>query len=233
MNLVSFSQDQQALAEYKSLRAKSRHLNSTLTKLLPKSAIMDGAKRLGLRKGKLLTFGEEDEISILLDYCLYSFRRGGKTIIERYLENTPLREKSEEMILLQAMVRSFYSTFVVKSIHKGRGVTLLDLLRDATLFLMDVGIGSTANRGMLLAGRVLPLTGYCMTSGAFLPLDHDLAEEVVKSIPERYLERENDQGRLIMGYRDEAVLSARIIRKALKRGAMEAMAYMETECLVH
>ena len=85
MNLVSFSQDQQALAEYKSLRAKSRHLNSTLTKLLPKSAIMDGAKRLGLRKGKLLTFGEEDEISILLDYCLYSFRRGGKTIIEGIL----------------------------------------------------------------------------------------------------------------------------------------------------
>ena len=88
-----------------------------------------------------MTFGEEDEISILLDYCLYSFRRGGKTIIERYLENTPLREKSEEMILLQAMVRSFYSTFVVKSIHKGRGVTLLDLLRDATLFLMDVAVG--------------------------------------------------------------------------------------------
>jgi hypothetical protein len=232
MNLVSFSQDQQALAEYKSLRAKSRHLNSTLTKLLPKSAIMGGAKRLGLRKGKLLTFGEEDEISILLDYCLYSFRRGGKTIIERYLENTPLREKSEEMILLRAMVRSFYSIFVVKSIHKGRGVTLLDLLRDSTLFLMDVGIGSTANRGMLFAVRVLPLTGYCMTSGAFLPLDHDLAEEVVKSIPERYLERENDEGRLIIGYRDEAVLSARIIRKALKRGAMETMAYMETECLV-
>jgi hypothetical protein len=231
MNLVSFSQDQQALAEYKSLRAKSRHLNSTLTKLLPKSAIMDAAQKLGLRKGKLLTFGDEDEISILLDYCLYSFRRSGKTIIERYLENTPLREKSEEMILLRAMVRSFYSIFVVQSIQKGRGVTLLDLLRDATLFLMDVGIGSTAVRGMLFAGRVLPLAGYHMTSGAFLPLDHDLAEEVVESIPERYLERENDAGRLIIGHREEAVLSARIIRKALKRGAMEAMAYMETERL--
>jgi hypothetical protein len=231
MNLVSFSQDQQALAEYNSLRAKSRHLNSTLTKLLPKSAIMDGAKRLGLRKGRFLTFGEEDEIPILFDYCLYSFRSGGKTILERFLENTPLRETSEEMILLRAMVRSFYSIFAVQSIQKGRGVTLLDLLRDATLFLMDVGMGSTAMRGMLFAGRVLPLTGYCMTSGAFLPLDHDLAEEVVESMPERYLERENDEGRLILSHRDEAILSARIIRKALKRGAMETMAYMETECL--
>jgi hypothetical protein len=231
MNLVSFSQDQQALAEYKSLRAKSRHLNSALTKLLPKSAIMDGAKRLGLRKGRLLTFGAQDETSILLDYCLYSFRRGGKTIIERYLENTPLEKKSEEMILLRAMVRSFYSIFIVKSIHKGRGVTLFDLFRDATFLLMDVGIGSTALPGMLFAGRVLPLAGYCMTSGAFLPLDHDLAEEVVESIPERYLQRENDEGRLIIGHRDEAVLSARIIRKALKRGAMETIAYMETECL--
>ncbi len=84
---------------------------------------------------------------------------------------------------------------------------------------------------MLFAGRVLPLTGYCMTSGAFLPLDHDLAEEVVESIPERYLEREDDEGRLIIGDREEAVLSARLIRKALKKGSMETMAYMETECL--
>jgi hypothetical protein len=231
MNLVSFSQEQQTLAEYKSLRAKSRHLNSTLTKLVPKSAIMDAAQKLGLRKGKLLAFGDEDEISVLLDYCLYSFRRGGKTIIERHLENNPWAECSEETTLLRAMVRSFYSLFVVKSLHKGRGVTLFDLLRGVTFLLMDVGIGSTALPGMLFAGRVLPLRGYFMTSGAFLPVDHDLAEEIVMSIPDRYLQVEDNEARLILSHRDEAIVSARIIRKALKRGAMETMAYMETEGL--
>jgi hypothetical protein len=229
MSLICFSQGQQTLAGYKSLRQRSRYLNSALIKLLPKSAIMDGAKRLGLRKGKLLTFGNEDEVSVLFDYCLYSFRRGGMTVIEKYLENNQLRETSEEMVLLRAMVNSFYSIFVVKSIQKGRGVNLLDLLRDCQLFLMDVGIGSTAVRGMLFAGRVLPLADFYMTSGAFLPLDHGLAEEIVRTIPSRYLASVNEEGRLILPRREEATLSARIIRGALKTGALEKMGYMEAE----
>jgi hypothetical protein len=232
MNLMSFLyHGQDRLAEYKRLRQKSRDLNSLLTKLLPKSALMDGAKGLGLRKGRLISFGNEDEISVLIDYCLYSFRRGGKTVMEKYLENSPPPEWSDEMILLRAMVRSFYSIFVVKGIERGRGVTLHDVLRDFHFFLMDVGIGSTAARDMLFAGRVLPLPDFCMTSGAFLPLDLDLAKEIVRAIPDRYLAKEDDEGRLILPHRTEAVLSARIIRKALKRGYMETMTYMETECL--
>ena len=60
------------------------------------------------------------------------------------------------------------------------------------------------------------MTGYCMTSGAFLPLDYDLAEEVVKSIPEVIPRTGKRPQAFDYGDRDEAVLSARIIRKALK-----------------
>ena len=78
--------DQEGLVErYKQLRSVSRKLNLTLIKQLPKVAVPECGKKLGIFKAGTLTLNNDDEIAILYDYCLHHYRRGGKNTIERYL----------------------------------------------------------------------------------------------------------------------------------------------------
>lgn len=225
MGLLSYLQNRQPFSEYKRLRKTGRHLNQALVDRLPKAAMLGSAKKLGLRKGKSLVFNSEHEMPVLFDYCLYTDRRGGKTAVERYLERNPPPDASDLMILLRAMRKAHYSVFQVKSVQRGQGATLLDILRYETFVLMDVGIGSTAEPGMLFAGRVLPVGKYYMTSGAFIPLSADFFERRVVPALEKFCPNAPADESVVFSPTQEAAFSAQIIRAALREGQLERMAY--------
>lgn len=170
-------------------------------------------------------FNSEHEMPILLDYCLYTDGRGGKTAIERYLEGNSPPESSDQMILLRAMRNSHYSVFEVKSIQRGRGATLFDMLRDEEFLLMDVGIGSTAVPGMFFAGRVLPVGEYFLTSGAFIPLSPDFFMSTVMPALKKYWPNTPSDEPVVLDPSQEAAFSAQIIRAALRKGQLEMVAY--------
>jgi hypothetical protein len=68
------------------------------------------------------------------------------------------------------MQQAFYSVFMVEQAERGLGIAARDLVSDKSVVIVDLGLGSTAKRGLLLAGRAMPFDEYYMTTGAALPL---------------------------------------------------------------
>lgn len=218
--------DAERLARYKHLRRVGLELNNRLVETLSRSVLDEGGKKLGILKRDVLTLDTEDEIAVLMDYCLHDVRRHGVNAVERYLAETPPPAGSDEWVLLQALRQARYSLFVVESAEPGVGVHVRDLLRDEPLFLVDLGLSRTSAVGLVLAARVMAPEGIGMTTGAALP---------VGVLPPG--ERTRFLGRLTAGFRglDVGNLSpeeagewtATVIRTCLRQGAAERIAYVE------
>jgi hypothetical protein len=154
------------LRRYKQLRQVGLHLNNRLVETLSKSVLDEGGKALGILKDNVLVFDSEDEMAVLMDYCLHDVRRQGLNAIERYLAESPPPPGSDEMVVLEAKRQARYSLFTVEAIEPGVGVLVRDLLRDESLFLVDIGFSTTATPGATLAARVMPMEGMIATTGA-------------------------------------------------------------------
>src|SRR5439155_11128691 len=110
------------LPRYKHLRRVGLELNKQLVKTLSRSALDEGGKKLGILKRNVLTLDTEDEIAVLMDYCLHDVRRHGLNAIERYLAESPPPPDSDDWLLLQALRQSHYALVVVESAEPGVGV---------------------------------------------------------------------------------------------------------------
>lgn len=229
MDLMAFfKRDDELLNRYQRLRETGRNLNHRLVKQLPKAALSECGKKLGILKGKTLVFGDEHELSVLFDYCLYNYRRNGKSVIDRHLELSPPPAISDERLLVEAMSHSYYSLFLVEDIQTDKGATLRDLLCDETLCLIDIGIGQSARPGMILAGRVLPLADFHMTSGALIPVQGQEMRRQVMLIVQKFLKNKK-AGEVLFSPSHEAAFSAQIIRTLLRAGALDTTVYRGTE----
>ena len=160
------------LPVYRRFRKVGLQLNQKLVKTLSKEVLHEGGRRLGILEQGTLVFDSEDEMSVLMDYCIHNVRIGGENAVQRYLTASPPRAGSDEMILLTAMLKGHYSLFQVVDAENGVGVTMLGVLRGDTRFLADIGFGTTAQKGDMLATRVFPLEeqGFLMSGGAILPV---------------------------------------------------------------
>jgi hypothetical protein len=215
------------LARYKQLRQVGLEQNKLLTETLSREDILEGARRLGLlRDKKTVALDTEDEIAVLMDFCLQDLRRQGRTAIERYLANSPPPPDSDAMVLLQAKMKSWYSLFAMESTEPGVGVHVRDLLRDETLFLVDVGFSQTGRPGLVLACRVMSPAGINMTAGAGLPagvLDESMRSEFLHRVTKDFPSVDFHH----LTPEQESKIAAKIIRGCLQRGAAEHIAYLD------
>jgi hypothetical protein len=218
------------LPRYRRLRQVGLERNNRLVKTLARSARDEGGQKLGILKRNALVLDTEDEIAVLMEYCLHDVRRHGLDAIERFLNESPPATDTDEWVLLNALRGAQYSLFVVESAESGVGIHVRDLLRDETRFLIDIGLGSTAAVGMVLAARVMTPDGMGMTTGAALPIGiMDPAE------------RSRLMGRLRVRFpgmdfgnlspEEASELTAAIIRTCLRRGAAERITYVEPGAL--
>jgi hypothetical protein len=106
--------------------------------------------------------------------------RGGRNAIERYLDETRPTPGSEERTALESMLKADDSILQIVDVEPGVGVRIRDPLRGGTGFLVDIGLGTTAPKGMVLATRVVP-----DPEGRFLCIDEmsPLTRHVKWSIP--------------------------------------------------
>lgn len=210
---------QEALRQYQELRLVGRELNDRLVKQLPKAAIEECGKKLGMLKKKSLVFGHQDEMPVLMDYAVYHYRRNGINVVSRLLSTSPPVEGSIEMALLRAMQQAHYSLFAVKSATADRGLEMIDLLRNKDIFLVDLSMSRSAYPGMLFGGHVLPMPDFYMTSGAFLPIPDSIRESQIPAILEKFYSED------ILSPGQEAAFAVQVIRAALQANAMDAMRY--------
>ncbi len=158
------------VAHYKRLRAAGRKLSDKLVARLPKDVLEEGGRKLGIFREGTFVFDTEDEMAVLMDYCIYDVRRKGRNAIEQYLIESPPDPESIEMEHLRAMQHATYSIFFVESVIRGVGVTVRDILSEATLLIIDMGFASTAVPGALFASRLLRHEDFAMTGGAAIPI---------------------------------------------------------------
>lgn len=221
--------DSDLFERYQQFREAGRNLNLTLAKQLPKPAVQECGKKLGLFKAGTLILNNEDEIAILFDYAFFHHRRAGKNLIERYFENTPPAAGAIEALLLQAMLKSYYSLFRMEEIRPGRGALLRDLLTDETLEMMDKGLGDTGSPGVILAGRILPLADFNMSSGTVIPLPEPVFREKITPIIEKFLPGQTPRTHPLLSPGREAAFVAQVIRVSLHAGGEDNVFYTDIE----
>ena len=213
------------LADYYRLREVSRSLHNRLIKQIPKLVLTSSAERLGLlspgpgrHSKEVLLLEDEYEISVLMDYCLYHGRRDGRTVIDQALAEAQPAAGSDELLLLQAMQEARFSVFAVEESAPGIGVQVRDVLRDEPLFLVDIGFSQTADPGLVLAGNVISLPGLSMTTGAMLPVDRTILEDLLQQLPTRFATATIGQFRQLSP-NDQSELAACVICACLAGGA--------------
>jgi SEC-C motif len=161
-----------------------------------------------------------------MDYCLYHPGPDGDTLVTTFLEKSPPPEDSEEMVALQAMTHAYYSLFQITDVKRGVGVSVEDLLRDETGFIVDIGFGNTAFRHMMLATRIIPMEGFLMTGGAGLPVNSEAARRIFNELTRMKQTPETFDFHQIKP-RQEADLAALIIRTCRSSGASSHIVYAE------
>lgn len=196
-------------------------LSHKLVAALDKGAIDEGGRRLGLLEKGRLVLGSEDELMVVMDYCIHNVYRGGRNAVEAMLADSP-PSSPDELALLRALMEAYYSIFQVIEIEPGVGVGVKDLLRKDAIFLVDIGLGSTAKPGYGLAGRVIPQPGFFMSGGALLPFDKRAAWRIDADM-KRWLSAGTDFAHLDPV--QEADVAAQIIRACLGSGASDHVRY--------
>lgn len=196
---------------YQGLRATSRDLNHRLVKKLTKAVIDEGGRKLGLLKRGTLVLNTEDELSVLMDYCIYNVRKKGRTTLESF--QPALDPGSDEAICLAAMRQAFYSIFIIEAISDRTVLTIRNALNNERLLLIDLGLAATATIGGALASRVLPFDEFVATGGAALPIPAPSPQRL-----ERLLKLDRPQGN---AFTDPAPL----IKTLLRSGASDYVRY--------
>ena len=172
------------VAQYKRMRKISFELNKVLPKYVPKEAMEATAKKLGFWQNGTLVFDNMDQSCVLFEQAIYGHFRDGKNAVDRYMDQHPPDPGSDQEAALAAKKRAFYSLFQVEGVVPDVGVHVHDILYNRRHFLADVGFSQTTVAGVVLASRVIPFDGFIMTTGAALPVDVEVMEELSEWLEE-------------------------------------------------
>jgi len=211
--------DQAAIIiDYKALRRVSVAMSERLAKMLSGEEIKAAASALGMLQGKNIDLQTEDELCVVMDYAIYNVFRDGRNAVDRWLEDDPPPEGSNELRLLRSMQNSHYTIVHVQMTIPGFGVRGLDGPEKAPIVIVDVGLSATAQRGLALATRIhSPGEGWWMTTGAALPLCGEAVDRIARAL-EKYQRRYGVEP-------TEQEMMTMIVRACIASGASRQIAY--------
>lgn len=219
------SSDTEILDRYRAARAMGRDLQVRMIKELPKPALPECAKKLGLVKSGTLIINQDDEIAIAYDYCLHHFRRAGKNLIERTRENTP---DAQEVAWLEALTHARFSVFMVESITPHRGARLVDLIHEEPIDLIDLGLASTGQAGLILLGRIVTYDGFQLSSGTLIPIPPGVFESQIRPVFEKFARAQSDRS-ADLSSSQSAALEAQATRIALHEAGEDNSFFSDIE----
>jgi hypothetical protein len=191
-------------------------INKKLVRRLPTDVLQEGAEKLGMFRGGRFVFDNEDQTSVLMDYCIYDVYRKGRNAVDHYLCDHSPDPESDELACLRAMQHTTFALIVVLDVEQGVGCHVRNLFTEETHLLIDMGLSVSAQRGAIIATRLLDYGEYVTTSGAALPLG---------ILPEKEL---NDwQHKIGTGTHDDRFDPAPLIRECLHLGVSSNIIYAE------
>lgn len=158
------------IAEYRRIREVGTAVNHRLVGRLPKGVLEEGGEKLGLFTKRMFTkkrfvFSEE-QMPVLMDYCIHHIERDGKNTVDQLLLDSPPKEGTDEWTYIRALERSIYSLFRLESIVPATGAIAKNLISDRLHLITDLGLAATSVPGVVIATRLLNLEDFSMTGGA-------------------------------------------------------------------
>ena len=218
----------QFVARYKELRKIIVELqNNDLLEYVSKKALNVCGKKLGILQNNTFVLDDMDQMGVVMDYCIYDYREDGLNTVMRYKADSQLDPDSEKYAVVKAMSESFHTLVLVENILPGVGVIINDLMGSGKFLLIDIGLSRTATEDMVIATRLLPFEGFMTTSGAALPVDQEMFEEIFDFAVQNY---GTEDGKYIeVDIQQKADLTATIIRMCMEGNASEHVRYEEVE----
>jgi hypothetical protein len=216
----------QQLARYLRLREAGKQVAHALVESLSKDVMDEGGETLGILKRGVLVFDSEEEMSLLMDFCIHDIRRGGQNAVERMLARAPYPAGSDQAIFLEALKDAHFSLFLVEGTEPGAGVHVRDLARDECFLLYDVGFSRTAQPDLLIAFRVIRPDNLPMTTGTAVPLgrparrDREVAIRDGMTLARSFLNENRTP-------EERSTSTGRLLQTFLADGRMSQMAYEE------
>jgi hypothetical protein len=206
---------------YKRLRSVAKYLNQQIVKTIPKEAMEDIGRAIGIFRDGKIYLETEDLSSVLMDCCIYDWVKGGKTVLQRFVETQTPPVGTDEHYLLQAYLRAKFCVLIPKDLVPGAGVQCWDSLSKQDLFIMDRGFSHSSSTDELppLATRTIPLGDYWMTGGAALPTGSSAIAVAMKM-------RDN-QELLSASVLESSLIPLAIIRASLECGMAQRIRYQD------
>src|SRR3954465_1663962 len=176
---------EEILTRYRRLREISTRHHSEALRFIPRSVLLEQARRLGLTAGEMLVADSMDELTLAFDLCLYTAAPGRSRGIDRYARSAGVAPGSDEELMLKAMGQASFSLFRVEGPHETAGLLVRDLMREEGLWLVDENLERTAPVGLTLAMRVSRPETFAMTCGVMVPPNAVLIDEGLDEVQGR------------------------------------------------
>jgi hypothetical protein len=158
------------VAHYLRLRQVCLRLNRELVRRLSREVLDEGAKKIGILRGGIFVFDNEDETSVLMDYCIYDVYREGRNAVDEYLCDSPPDPDSDEIVCLRAMQHATYTIVAVRRVEPGVGAYVRNLFTEEVRLLVDIGFSRSGQPGAVIVTRLLDFGEFVTTAGAALPM---------------------------------------------------------------
>lgn len=156
-------------------RINTEHQSEVGAQLLADGVITPIARRLGLMDTDGTVFVEDDDDDVVaclapaLDLALYTPSADGTNAVMRYAEERQTLLTSEERRVLEAMGDARYSVFRIERKHEVAGTWLSDTIHGGEIWLMDRGLETSGEVGMLLGLRVFKAADFWISTGVLVP----------------------------------------------------------------
>lgn len=159
------------ISRYRHVREVSKRFHDDLLKLIPRSAILKQARKLGLLYDRTLLLDSVDQLAFLFDLAIYTAPPDRTSAIERYARSVRFAPESDEARVLKAMRNARFTACMVKRRHEIAGLVMGDLLRRTEFWLVDEGLERTLPDGDTLVTRVFAPDAFSVTCGVMMPVD--------------------------------------------------------------
>ncbi len=123
------------------------------------------------------------QLNALVDFAAFSMRRKGGTVIEEFVDRSRPKFGSETEQIMDGLRAARYSIFEIAGFLPECGVRFRDVFRGDEIDVLDVALSQTAEGGVFLAVRVIPVPGFWMSLGAFLLCSEAMVDELLSNPP--------------------------------------------------
>jgi hypothetical protein len=217
----SLSSRREVLARYRQLREISKRHHHEILKHISHDTILHQARRLGLARGRTVILDDMEEMDFVFDLAIHTAPPGRSRAIDRYARSARLAAPSDEALVLEAMRAARFSILVIERRHEAAGLVATDLIRQDTVWLVDLGLESSMPDGATIATRLYTPDRFAMTAGVNVPFDFAMVEDLRAELPPRL-----GKGGLT-ALIDDRRFAEVVYRVALADGIMDRIAFQD------